>query len=111
MASQTANTVTAKALSRELRAGLDARFEVHSSDPMVYVAFCCQGDHRRAICGSGRFKRQFPSRYAAYKALYEIGVQELTFVHRSAYGEMIGLEGQGSSNEYRETIRLAEIDF
>ena len=107
----TSNTVTAKALARELRAGLQARFEVHSSDPMVYVAFCCSVDQRRVICAAGRFKRHFPSRYAAYKALQEIGVSEVTFVHRSAFGEMIGMEGQSGSNEYRETIDLREMEF
>lgn len=106
-----ANTVTAKALARELKSGLQATFELHSSDPMVYVAFCCEQHRRRAICNSGPFKRQFPSRYAAYRALQEIGVSEVTFVHRSAYGEMIGLEGSDVSNEYRETIRLDALDF
>ena len=39
-------------------------------------------------------------------ALREAGVASVTFVHRSAYGEMVGLADQGETNELRQVITL-----
>lgn len=103
-------SITFKTLARQIRGGLVASFELHSSDPMVYVAYCCFEGRRLSITDAGRFGSRFPSRYAAYAALREVGVDEVTFIHRSAYGEMIGLEGCGQSNEYREVVDLRAFE-
>jgi hypothetical protein len=83
--------------------------EVHGLEAMVYVAYSLNGERRMPICGADGQSVQFRSRYAAQVALRDAGVTEATFVHRSAYGEMIGMDTAGQDTELRETIRLTPV--
>ncbi len=83
-----------------------ALLEVHAVDPMIYLVFASSGDKLLPVTGKRGKRLSFPSRFAALHALREAGVASVTFVHRSAYGEMIGLADQGETNELRQVISL-----
>jgi hypothetical protein len=80
--------------------------EVHGLTPTVYVVYHAESD-RLTPLSDGQQPMKFPSRAAAQRALRRAGLERATFVHRSAYGEMIGLDGSGELTELRETIHLS----
>ena len=80
--------------------------EVHAVDPMIYVVFRRMGEQLEPVVDEKGTTLAFRSRYAALTALREAGVDELDFVHRSAYGEMVGIDDQSGSNEFRERVKL-----
>jgi hypothetical protein len=86
-----------------ISSGGHVEVEVHAVDPMIYVAYLVSGKRRQPVTGRGR---QFPSRYAAMRALAKTGLAEAVFVHRSPYGEMIGLDGNADESEMRERVSL-----
>lgn len=87
--------------------GIPVEVEIHALTPMMYVVYRVDGDQRSPL-RDDREALSFPSRAAAVDALRQTGLDEATFLHNSAYGEMIGLEGSGASTEFRETISLRE---
>ncbi len=84
----------------------DALLEVHAVDPMIYLVFAACGTNLLPVTGKGGKRLRFPSRFAALHKLREAGVTSVTFVHRSAYGEMVGLADQGETTEMRQIISL-----
>jgi len=80
--------------------------EVHAVDPMIYLVFAASGESLLPVSGRLGKRLSFPSRSAALHALREAGITSVTFVHRSAYGEMVGLADQGETNELRQVIPL-----
>ena len=97
---------TLNELTRLAAAGAALPVEVHAVDPMIYVLFLRRGEHLDPMQDGRGTSLQYRSRHAALKALREAGLAEVDFVHRSAYGEMIGVEGTSSDTELRQTIRL-----
>jgi len=89
--------------------GVHVTMEIHALEAVAYVAYRLDGERRDPICGPDGQTLQFPSRYAAQVALRDAGVTEATFVHRSAYGEMIGMDTAGQDTELRETLRLSQV--
>ena len=51
---------------------------------------------------------RFFSRSKALKPLSETGLETADFVHQSAFGEMIGMEGSREQTELRQTINLSQ---
>jgi hypothetical protein len=98
--------MTLSQLAARLASGTPAALEIHGFDPMIYVLYVLSGEQSHPICdGRGR-PLQYRSRYAAQRALAEAGAREAVFVHRSAYGEMVGLDGSGDETELRERVWL-----
>lgn len=79
--------------------------EIHALTPMLYVAYRVE-DGRRTPLRDGRDTLRFPSRAAAVDALRKTGLEEATFIHQSAYSEMVGLDGDQNATALRETIPL-----
>ncbi|MAT84702.1 MAG: hypothetical protein CMD39_10490 [Gammaproteobacteria bacterium] len=79
--------------------------EIHALTPMMYVLFHVQ-DGQRTPLRDGQGSLRFTSRYAAQAALKEAGLHQATFIHASAYDEMVGLGPAAASNEFRETVIL-----
>lgn len=80
--------------------------EVHGVDPMIYLIFAVLDSKLVPVAGKEGKRLCFPSRYAALHTLREAGITAVTFVHRSAYGEMVGLDDAGQTNEMRQIIPL-----
>ncbi len=89
-----------------IAATASAGIEVHAVDPMIYIVFQRRDEHLEPVVDEKGTTLAFRSRYAALTALREAGVQELDFIHRSAYGEMVGIDDQSGSNEFRERVKL-----
>ncbi len=106
--------MTLNDLKRRIAASGDATgegapvVEVHGVDLALYLLYCREGDFMVPITKGSRALR-FQSRYAALKALKNIGLRRADFVHTSAYDEMIGLDSTDSRAELRETINLDHI--
>ncbi|XOV83987.1 MAG: DUF6482 family protein [bacterium] len=83
-----------------------AQLEIHAVDPMIYLVFATCADLLIPVVDQQGERMRFPSRGATLQRLREAGVSEVTFVHRSAYGEMVGLAEDGQMNEMRQIIRL-----
>jgi hypothetical protein len=98
--------MTLTELSGLIGAGSDPVLEIHGLDPMIYVVYRIVDGTPHPLC-DGRKTMQFRSRYAAQRALAECGATTATFVHRSAYGEMVGLDADGAETELRETVFLS----
>ena len=98
--------MTLKQLNALVASGASPQVEVHAIDPMVYLVFRVTGERREPVDSPGGAGRPFRSRYAATQALAEAGIERITFIHRSAYGEMIGMEGSSEHSELRETVVL-----
>lgn len=81
--------------------------EVHALAPSLYVAYLVEEGRRRPLPGPAA--RQFTSRYAAFDYLHALGIDEVDFVHQSAYGEMLGVPGDAGDTELRERVRLADV--
>ena len=100
--------MTLDELSTLLTAGAHVDLEVHGLDPMLYVAYRMDGGKRTPLRGADGAVLQFRSRYAAQRALRDAGATAATFIHRSAYGEMIGMASVDQDTELREIMVLAD---
>lgn len=87
-----------------VKSGASPEVEVHAVDPMIYIIYLLVADGRQPVEDGGGRTHLFRSRYAAQQALQEAGFERATFVHRSVYGEMIGMEGSSEQSEFREIV-------
>lgn len=101
--------MTLRELERLTAGGGSAEIEVHGVDPMIYLIFQRFGERLTPVIARSGSTAQFTSRHAALKALAAIGLDEVTFVHRSAYGEMIGTDGGADSTELLQRVRIAHL--
>jgi hypothetical protein len=101
--------MTPEELSNLIASGVHVTMEVHALESTVYVAYRLDGERRVPIATPSGRTVQFPSRYAAQVALRDAGVSEATFIHRSAYGEMIGMDSEGQNTELRETVSFTHV--
>lgn len=99
--------MTLDELASLVASGVHVTMEVHGLEAIAYVAYRIDGENRDPICAPGGQSLQFPSRYAAQVALRDAGITEVTFVHRSAYGEMVGMDTVNHETELRETLRIS----
>ncbi len=90
------------------KAGIEISIEVHSVDPSIYQVFQRFGDHLVPVTQRGR-SALFTSRTAALSALADLGLDEVHFVHKSAYGEMIGAETAFDRTELRQRVGIAHL--
>jgi len=86
--------------------GATPALEIHGLDPMLYVVYRVDGARPEPLLDRRGDTLRFRSRYAAQRALAECGAQRAAFVHRSAYGEMVGLDDHGADTELREMLFL-----
>lgn len=98
--------MTIEELTVMMTSGVHLDIEIHAVNPMVYVVYQQFAGRRSPLRNASGESVQFRSRYAALSALANAGVRKATFIHRSAYGEMIGLDGAVGETELRETIHL-----
>jgi hypothetical protein len=91
-----------------IESGVEPELELHAVDPMIYQLFNRVGEALVPVRGPAGSAVRFTSRHAALSALRETGLSRVAFVHRSAYGEMIGVTGSSADTELRELIRLRE---
>ena len=80
--------------------------EVHAVDPMIYMVFEAREQRLIPLVNKQGQSVSFPSRFAALSALKDAGVQTVSFVHRSAYGDMVGLDGSAADTELRQQLKL-----
>ena len=100
--------MTLKEIENLTRAGAHIAIEVHAVDPSIYQIF--QRFSSRLVPVTGRDgNARFTSRFSAMKALADLGLEEVDFVHRSAYGEMIGTETPFDATELRQKISIAHL--
>jgi hypothetical protein len=100
--------MTLKEIGKLSKAGGHASIEVHAVDPSIYQIFQRFSGRLVPVTDSDRSAR-FPSRFAALKALADLGLDEVAFVHRSAYGEMIGAESPYELTELRQKVSIAHL--
>jgi hypothetical protein len=100
--------VTLKEIRNLVGAGGHISIEVHAVDLAIYQVFQRFSGRLTPVTDKNKSVR-FPSRYAALKALAELGLDEVEFVHRSAYGEMIGTESPFGETELRQRVRIAHL--
>ena len=100
--------MTLKEIANLVRAGGHISIEVHAVDPAIYQVFQRFSGRLVPVTDKDRSLR-FPSRFSALKALADLGLDEVEFVHRSAYGEMIGMETPYDQTELRQRIRIAHL--
>ena len=98
--------MTLNDLRKLCESGAAPTVEIHALTPMMYVVFHVE-DGRRTPLRDGRGSLHYTSRYAAQAALKDVGLQRATFIHASAYDEMVGLGPAAASNEFRETVILS----
>lgn len=98
--------MTLDELGRAAATGMPPEVEIHALDPMLYVVFLADADGRHPLQDAVGKVKQFPSRYAATACLQRTGLARATFVHRTAYDEMIGVPSATGSAEFREVIDL-----
>ena len=97
-------SLTLDGLAARVRGSDTPALELRGVDPMIYVIYALQHDSRAPIVDRNGKALAFRSRGAALEALRECGVTSIDFVHRSSYGEMVGLEEPPGSNELRERL-------
>lgn len=85
---------------------LALNLEVHAVDPMIYMVFEARGERLIPMVNKNGKSVSFPSRFAALSALKDAGVQTVSFVHRSAYGDMVGLDDAAGDTELRQQLKL-----
>lgn len=98
--------MTLSDLSKRISQGQNPAIEVHSFEPSLYLLFLREGDQLRPIQDSRGETLKYFSRSKALKPLREIGLDSAEFVHQTAYAEMIGIPGDRSQTELRQTIVL-----
>ncbi len=84
----------------------DIAVELHGVDLSFYMLFVVQGDSLLPVVDKQGKSVRFTSQYAARTALREAGFSRFEFVHRSAYGEMVGLDTSHGNTEMRLTVSL-----
>ena len=99
--------MTLEELQRLIAAGDQVELEVHGLDPMLYVIYRMEQRGPTALRDARGATLKYRSRYAAQCALADCGASRATFVHRSAYGEMVGLDTVGAATELREPLLLS----
>ena len=82
------------------------KLEVHAVDPMIYMVFAAAEQRLTPLVNKNGKSVSFPSRFAALSALKDAGVQTVSFVHRSAYGDMVGLDDVAGDTELRQQLKL-----
>ena len=97
--------MTLQEIESLMRSGGDVQLEIHAVDAAIYLVFQRFGERLTPVSNAGT-QLSYSSRYAALKALAEAGVPAVDFVHRSAYGEMIGMETPHDATEMRQTVDL-----
>ena len=97
--------MTLKEIETLMRSGGSVQLEVHAVDAAIYLVFQRFGERLTPV-SNGNSRLRYTSRYAALKAMADAGVPEVDFVHKSAYGEMIGLETPHDATEMRQTVDL-----
>lgn len=100
--------MTLREIGNLCRAGGHISLEVHAVDPSIYQVFQEFGGRLLPVTDRNGNVR-FPSRYAAMKALADLGLDQVAFVHRSAYGEMIGSESPQEQTELRQQVSIAHL--
>ena len=100
--------MTLKEIGNLSRSGGHVSIEVHAVDPSIYQIFQRFSGRLLPVTDKDRSAR-FPSRYSALKALADLGLDEVEFVHRSAYGEMIGAESPYEHTELRQRVAIAHL--
>ncbi|HAR31168.1 MAG TPA: hypothetical protein DCR65_06555 [Gammaproteobacteria bacterium] len=100
--------MTLDELTAQLARGAAPALEIHGLDPVLYTAFAVLGGVPQALCDRRGKPLNYRSRYAAQRALAATGAREATFIHRSAYGEMVGLDDVGNETELRERVILRQ---
>jgi hypothetical protein len=101
--------MTLRELERLIAGRGFAEIEVHAVDPVIYLIFQRFGERLTPVTARSGETARYTSRYAALKAMAAIGLDEVIFVHRSAYGEMIGSEGDAEATELRQQVRIAHL--
>jgi len=99
--------MTLEELRSLIAAGDQVELEVHGLDPMLYVVYRVEQGRLAVLCDARGATLKYRSRYAAQRALADCGASRATFVHRSAYGEMVGLDTVGAATELREPLLLS----
>ena len=93
--------MTLKELKNALAGGGEFKAVVLAADPMVYllqVMRLGEGSELPLTVTNSKGKNLvYRSRYAADQACARAGFTEVTLVHESAYGEMVGLETGGDT--------------
>jgi len=98
-----------KELESLARAGGEAIIEIHSIEPSIYLVYQRFGERLMPVADDTGSQACFNSSYASFKALAGLGVTEVAFVHRSAYGEMIGIETPHNDTELRQIVSLVHL--
>jgi len=93
--------VTLKELKAALEEGQEYKATVLAADAVVYLlqvqAPVEVGDSTVTLTNSRGENLVYRSRSAADQAFARVGFKEVTLVHESAYGEMVGLESGGDT--------------
>ena len=100
--------MTLQEIRKLTSAGGHISIEVHAVDLAIYQVFQRFSGRLTPVTDKGRNVR-LPSRFSALKTLAELGLDEVEFVHRSAYGEMIGMETPFGETELRQTVRISHL--
>ena len=99
--------LTLKDLERAVAAGQTPDLEVHGVELSLYLSYQRDGEQLTALCDRHGKTLRYKSREHALRALADIGVTTVDFVHRSVYSEMIGVEGDMAQTELRESLSLS----
>lgn len=93
--------MTLKELKKAVAAGSELEALVFAADPMVYLLQVRMpgGDEQlpTTVTNSKGVNLVYRSRYAADQACARAGFSEVTLIHESAYGEMVGLPVGGDT--------------
>ena len=100
--------MTLKEIETLMKAGGHVAIEVHAVDLSIYQIFQAFSGRLIPVTSKGK-NALFRSRFSALKALADLGLDEVDFVHRSAYGEMIGIESPFNQTELRQRVRIAHL--
>lgn len=102
--------MTLKELAAALAGGAEIDAMVFAVDPVVYLLqIQCEGETSGlpvTLQNEKGTRLVYRSRYAADQAFALAGVKQVTLVHNSAYGEMVGLSGDGD-NTMRHSYPVA----
>jgi hypothetical protein len=98
--------MTLDQLKASIARGVLPALEVHALDPILYVIYIADDGRLQPICDQRGATLKYRSRHAAQQALADTGATTAAFVHRSAYGEMVGLAMDGADTELREVLYL-----
>lgn len=107
--------MTLKDIKSAIASGKNIKAQVLAADPLVYLlqVVLPDVDGRSATKGlpltlqnSRGENLVYRSRYAADQAFARTGVSEVTLVHESAFGEMVGLEQGVNRMEQTYPVKL-----